>query len=865
MAFKVPTLLPAKANTHVDTRGLPTFNWKDLKNKDIIGQGSFGVVFTAEYNSETIVVKKLLGENDHERKRFIKEARFLHNLQSDFTVKFLALSVNPMSMMLLEYEFFDFAVFGNDKQVTSLKGLMTTLHEDFRFEGFDAVPLTVGCQIATALEHLHGLRIAHRDLKTLNGTVSNQHYRSLKDGKQIEFEWGKCPVICKLIDFGESRSEILQTNTILNSHTQNVDRGTMVYMAPELLEQGTMQKCCQEDLLRADIWSLGLIFFILVSPDLSFPYENDLGGAAPELWQNIVKDKIKGRLRPTASPTYTNLRDSIWRPIKEAQNMCLCFQPEDRADIRAIRRYLTRCSGEEEESDHGLAQGNHLTDITECAGQEIEADQLRDALKTSHNQLESVVKVSSSNVSQEEEANSVASQIKAANSLEVLAVLDNVPHQETSSVVESDFAPEEVEFLIDKSKCGYDQEEKVSSKESKDDTEIDSSQRCRNESSFIRMSNSLKEDRLDGSNAGNVSFHLETTVFNNSKSETPSIWKETSINSDLNPVVFFDEYPVLHSGLKKRITAFDAARVLLNPAINLKLICQSVPSRVQQNLMFIVNLHALDNNLDITADDNGATRGGQGRKKHVYCKTSETAIESLKVESDTVEKEEDEDYFVLTKYNSTYESAKDFHRCIIKLQPSSGSEKFFQYCIIQYIFDGEEHPFAVLPHRDARKRAASYKQTAKSVRESLFEALSLSSPKEALFSVSSFAGGYLSAKSSASLPRNYRQAVNMKASSKVKSEQGCQSTKSVLADLMEQCKRTMNNHSKAFIWKVEAAPEPMCIIGTEKSFSELIRSCCTGPQGQHSVLCIDPTFDLGEFAFTPTSFSSQAILQRATG
>ena len=61
--------------------------------------------------------------------------------------------------MMLKYEFFDFAVFGNDKQFTSLKGLITTLCEDFCFEGFNAVPLTGGCQITTALEHLHGLRI----------------------------------------------------------------------------------------------------------------------------------------------------------------------------------------------------------------------------------------------------------------------------------------------------------------------------------------------------------------------------------------------------------------------------------------------------------------------------------------------------------------------------------------------------------------------------------------------------------------------------------------------------------------------------------------------------------------------------------
>ena len=72
---------------------------------------------------------------------------------------------------------------------------MTTLHEEIGFEGFDTLPLTAAYQITTALDYLHNLRIAHRDLKTLNVTVSNKHYSSLKDDQQIEMEWGKCQAV----------------------------------------------------------------------------------------------------------------------------------------------------------------------------------------------------------------------------------------------------------------------------------------------------------------------------------------------------------------------------------------------------------------------------------------------------------------------------------------------------------------------------------------------------------------------------------------------------------------------------------------------------------------------------------------------
>ena len=64
---------------------------------------------------------------------------------------------------------------------------------------------------------------------------------------------------------------------------------------------------------------------------------------------------------------------------------------------------------------------------------------------------------------------------------------------------------------------------------------------------------------------------------------------------------------------------------------------------------------------------------------------------------------------------------------------------------------------------------------------------------------------------------------------------------------------------------MEGAPEPMCFIGTEKCFRDLERLCCNAPRGLHLVLTIDPTFDLGEFSFTPTTYKNLAMENSKSG
>ena len=61
--------------------------------------------------SDTVVVKKL-----EDQKEFIKEKKMLHQIKHDNVLNFKALCQLPHAI-LLEYLYFDFSLFGDEKEV----------------------------------------------------------------------------------------------------------------------------------------------------------------------------------------------------------------------------------------------------------------------------------------------------------------------------------------------------------------------------------------------------------------------------------------------------------------------------------------------------------------------------------------------------------------------------------------------------------------------------------------------------------------------------------------------------------------------------------------------------------------------------
>ena len=100
-------------------------------------------------------------------------------------------------------------------------------------------------QLATAIYYLHSYGIAHRDLKPENILMSSD-----KDDADL-----------KIVDFGLSK--------IIGPNETSLDPfGTLSYVAPEVLLQKPYGK-------EVDLWSLGVITYLLLARVLPFDDEDD--------------------------------------------------------------------------------------------------------------------------------------------------------------------------------------------------------------------------------------------------------------------------------------------------------------------------------------------------------------------------------------------------------------------------------------------------------------------------------------------------------------------------------------------------------------------------------------------------------------
>ena len=78
------------------------FKYEDLKEKDVIGHGSYGTVITGKLGAETFVAKKLIGESKDDEKCFLKEAKLLNSVKHKNVVLFKAFCSSPLTFLHLK-------------------------------------------------------------------------------------------------------------------------------------------------------------------------------------------------------------------------------------------------------------------------------------------------------------------------------------------------------------------------------------------------------------------------------------------------------------------------------------------------------------------------------------------------------------------------------------------------------------------------------------------------------------------------------------------------------------------------------------------------------------------------------------------
>ena len=320
---------------------LPEFRMKDFTDLVQIGLGSFGTTFHCKKDNQEFVIKEqvALGARKRDRKNFLKEVKILKlvsNHENIVNVKGFSIKEHAI---LLEYVCFNFQILGIERRpVSNLKEFLVAC-DDLDYKGFEHLQFFLANDIIRGLAFLHDNLIVHRDIKPENILVSNQNYIKCSNRKCW---WIIKPIVAKLGDFGESRSHNIQTGSLTHSHTWNIHKGTLPYMAPELVLHESHYAMGINELKQIDIWALGMVMFHLLNPDAYHPFSFSINESSYMSLSKAMKNYYHEKRLPKNDAKYQNKQQTNWSVLQKMYLECCSFNPEDRPTARYLLHFIAR-------------------------------------------------------------------------------------------------------------------------------------------------------------------------------------------------------------------------------------------------------------------------------------------------------------------------------------------------------------------------------------------------------------------------------------------------------------------------------------------------------------------------------------------
>jgi eukaryotic-like serine/threonine-protein kinase len=271
----------------------------------VLGVGGMGVVVAAEHIElgSTFAIKFLRdggNPSSEGRARFLREARACAKLRGEHVVR-----VTDTGMQGLGHEADEQTPF-MVMELLEGESLGTLLRTKTKLSSEECALYTL--QACEALAEAHAVGIIHRDLKPDNLFLAKR-----LDGT---------PVV-KVVDFGISR---IEGDALLSATSQSMLMGTPRYMAPE-----QMRNAHDVD-ARADIWSLGIILYELLTGKPAFD--------APSIAQLLTRVQLEPH------PPLASLLPSLPKALIKAVEDCLAKDPALRTpSVQAFARALAPFAG----------------------------------------------------------------------------------------------------------------------------------------------------------------------------------------------------------------------------------------------------------------------------------------------------------------------------------------------------------------------------------------------------------------------------------------------------------------------------------------------------------------------------------------
>lgn len=223
-----PISMPHQPPTRAAIQQYPppvNYNAKDIKRiHPHIAKGSYGVVYkgTVPDVKEVVVIKDMDFTNQKALDDWRKEIKMMAKTSCEYVVRVLGYATADRTLTIV-------------MELMAKGSLYDVLHN--RKENLSVITrMRMARHCALGLQHLHDLKVMHRDIKSMNILV-NESFS------------------CKLTDFGCAKS-LNDQGHILNT----ANSGTPLWMAPEV-------KMGHYD-FSADIYSLGLVIYELLEKRL---------------------------------------------------------------------------------------------------------------------------------------------------------------------------------------------------------------------------------------------------------------------------------------------------------------------------------------------------------------------------------------------------------------------------------------------------------------------------------------------------------------------------------------------------------------------------------------------------------------------
>ncbi|XP_054010548.1 mitogen-activated protein kinase kinase kinase 7-like [Hylaeus anthracinus] len=254
-------------------------NYNEIETEQVVGKGSFGVVWKGKWRGQYVAVKYINSEG--EKKAFTVEVRQLSRVVHPNIVKLYgACTKNPVCLVM------EYAEGGS---------LYNILHcnPQPRYTAGHAMSWALQC--ARGVAYLHNMKpkpLIHRDLKPPNLLL-------VMGGQTL-----------KICDFG--------TACDLNTYMTN-NKGSAAWMAPEVFEGSKYTEKC-------DVFSWGVILWEILSRKKPF---DEIGGSAYRImWAVHV-----GQRPP--------LIEGCPKPIEDLMTRCWHKSPEERPSMDEVVETMT--------------------------------------------------------------------------------------------------------------------------------------------------------------------------------------------------------------------------------------------------------------------------------------------------------------------------------------------------------------------------------------------------------------------------------------------------------------------------------------------------------------------------------------------